>query len=54
MPVIVFSSFYDGSRWQNISSAFVLFELPGAHYDWVTIHAAMLAKHLQERFGSVG
>ena len=53
-PVIVFSSQYDGSKWEGISADFVLFELPGAHYDWVSIHAGLFAGHLQKRFGSVG
>ncbi len=53
-PVMVFSSQYDGSKWQEISPDFALFELPGAHYDWVTVHADRFAGQLRKRFGSVG
>jgi pimeloyl-ACP methyl ester carboxylesterase len=53
-PVIVFSSQYDGGKWRDVSPDFVLFEEPGAHYDWVTVNAGMFAEHLRKRFESVG
>jgi thioesterase domain-containing protein/acyl carrier protein len=53
-PVMVFSSKYDGGKWREISSDFILFEEPGAHYDWVTVHADMFAGHLRKRFESAG
>ena len=49
VPILVFSSVYDGRPWQQISSDFVLFELPGGHYDLVTVRSNVFGAHLRDQ-----
>lgn len=47
VPIVYFGSQFDGRGWRQISPDVQLVELPGDHYDWVTIHAEILARRLQ-------
>jgi oxalate---CoA ligase len=49
VPLLVFSSIFDGRPWRQISSDFVLFELPGGHYDLVTVRSSVFAAHLRDQ-----
>ena len=49
VPILVFSSTFDGRPWHQVSSDFTLFELPGGHYDLVTFRSGLFAAHLQDQ-----
>ena len=48
VPVVYFSSQFDGRPWRWISPDFKIIRVPGRHYDWVTVHAAALAHYLRD------
>ena len=49
VPILVFSSQFDGRPWHLVSPDFRLFEIPGGHYDFLTIGSSVFATHLQEQ-----
>jgi oxalate---CoA ligase len=50
VPILAFSSMYDGSLWRQVSSDFTLFELPGGgHYDLVTVHLSAVAARVRDQ-----
>jgi oxalate---CoA ligase len=49
VPILVFSSTFQGKPWHKVSSDFTLFELPGGHYDLVTFRAGLFAAYLQDQ-----
>jgi oxalate---CoA ligase len=49
VPTLVFSSRFDGRPWRQVSSDFTLFELPGGHYDLVTVRSSVFASHLRDQ-----
>jgi len=53
VPILVFSSIFDGRPWHEISSDFVLFELPGGHYDLVTARSRVFAAHLRDQLNRI-
>jgi oxalate---CoA ligase len=53
VPILVFSSVYDGRPWHQISSDFVLLELSGGHYDLVTVRSGVFAAHLRDQLNRV-
>jgi thioesterase domain-containing protein/acyl carrier protein len=52
-PILVFSSIFDGRPWHQISADFVLFELPGGHYDLVTVRSGVFAAHLRDQLNRI-
>jgi pimeloyl-ACP methyl ester carboxylesterase len=52
VPVVVFTSEFNGRPWQQISRNFELFEHPGGHYDWITSRASQFASHLRAYIGT--
>jgi acyl carrier protein len=53
VPIVYFSSEYNGRLWERISPDLELIEEPGGHYEWVTIRAGRLARHLHSRMQGV-
>jgi pimeloyl-ACP methyl ester carboxylesterase len=53
VPIVYFSSEYNGRPWERISSDLELIVEPGGHYEWVTIRAGRLARHLHSRMQGV-
>jgi oxalate---CoA ligase len=53
VPILVFSSVFDGRPWHQISPDFRLFELPGGHFDFVTVHSGVFAAHLRDELKRV-
>jgi acyl carrier protein len=49
VPILVFSSTFDGRPWHKVSPDFTLFESPGGHYDLVTFRAGLFAAYLQDQ-----
>jgi acyl carrier protein len=49
VPVVYFSSEFNGRSWKRISPDLELIVEPGGHYEWVTIRAGRLARHLLSR-----
>jgi hypothetical protein len=49
VPVVYFSSEFNGRPWKRISPDLELIVEPGGHYEWVTIRAGRLARHLLSR-----
>lgn len=52
VPLIVFSSVFNGRSWNQLSSNFKLFELPGGHYDLVTFRSASFAENVKHQLRS--
>jgi oxalate---CoA ligase len=52
VPIIVFTSEFNGRPWQQISSNFELFEHPGGHFDWITSRAPQFASRLKTYIGA--
>jgi acyl carrier protein len=48
-PILVFSCGFDGKPWHQMSSNFVLLEMPGGHYDLVTFRSSVFAAHLRDQ-----
>ena len=48
VPVVCFSSEFDGRPWRRISPDLRIIRVPGSHYDWVTVHAKALAHYLKD------
>jgi pimeloyl-ACP methyl ester carboxylesterase len=51
VPIIAFTSAFEGRPWRHISRDFTLFEHVGDHYDWITCRAPQFATHLQACVG---
>ncbi len=49
VPILVFSSTFDGRPWHQVSPNFTLFELPGGHFDLVTVRSDIFAAHLRDQ-----
>jgi hypothetical protein len=49
VPIVYFSSENNGQPWARISPDLELIDVPGGHYDWVTIRAQRLARRLLPR-----
>jgi acyl carrier protein len=49
VPILVFASQFDGRPWHLVSPDFRLFEMPGGHYDFLTIRSNVFAIHLQDQ-----
>jgi surfactin synthase thioesterase subunit/acyl carrier protein len=49
VPILVFSSTFDGRPWHQVSPNFTLFELPGGHFDLVTVRSGIFAAHLRDQ-----
>jgi thioesterase domain-containing protein/acyl carrier protein len=49
VPILVFSSTFDGQPWQRTSEDFRLFQLPGGHFDLVTSRSGEFAAHLGDQ-----
>ena len=49
VPLVVFSSEWDGVPWRTISSDFTLFQLRGGHHDWVMDRSDLFAALLKAR-----
>jgi surfactin synthase thioesterase subunit/acyl carrier protein len=49
VPILVLSSTFDGRPWHQISPDFTLFELPGGHFDLVTVRSSVFAAHLRNQ-----
>jgi hypothetical protein len=48
VPIIVFSSTYDGRPWKPLSPDVTLIESPGDHFDWVTTQSRRFAGALRD------
>lgn len=46
VPVVIFSSQYDGRPWARVTPNIELFACPGGHFDWVTTRASEFASSL--------
>jgi oxalate---CoA ligase len=53
LPILVFSSVFDARPWHQISPDFRLFELPGGHFDFVTVCSGVFAAHLRDQLKRV-
>jgi acyl-CoA synthetase (AMP-forming)/AMP-acid ligase II/acyl carrier protein len=49
VPIVYFSSEHDGRLWERISPDVEVIEEPGGHYEWLTIRARHLTRHLRSR-----
>jgi oxalate---CoA ligase len=49
VPIIVFSSAFDGVCWRDLSPDFELVHAPGGHFDWVTSRSELFAAHVKTR-----
>ncbi len=54
VPLLVFSSAYEGQAWRRISTDVELIDLPGGGGDWATRHAAAVTSYLRARLQGVG
>src|SRR5207245_3411492 len=54
VPLLVFSSEYEGRAWRQISPDVELINLPGSRDDWVTRHPAALMSYVRARIQSIG
>jgi oxalate---CoA ligase len=49
LPLIIFTSEFDGRPWCRLGRDCELFEVVGNHYDWITIRAEAFADRLKSR-----
>ncbi len=54
VPLLVFSTAYEGQAWRRISADVELIDLPGGGDDWVTRHAAAVTSYLRARLQGIG
>ena len=49
VPLIIFTSEYDGRPWCRLGRDYELFDVVGGHFDWITIRAEAFADTLKSR-----
>jgi oxalate---CoA ligase len=54
VPLLVFSTEYEGNSWRRVSADVELIYLPGSSDDWPIKHAAAVASYLRARIQGIG
>jgi acyl carrier protein len=53
VPLIIFTSEFDGRPWCRLGRDYEFFRIVGGHYDWLTLRAGAFADRLKARLGRI-